>query len=88
MVGGSVRADRRGTGNVLHGGLIPAQLSGQYAQKVQRVGMLRLDFQNPPVDLRGGLQTARLVVLESNRQCFGNRCQVQVQYGTFPTREG
>ena len=35
--------------------------------------MVRLDGENLPIDLLGGLQPAGLMVLDRNRKCFGNR---------------
>ena len=34
--------------------------------------MIRLDRENLPIDLLGSLQPAGLMVLDRNRQCFGN----------------
>ena len=36
--------------------------------------MIRLDRENLPIDLLGSLQPTTLMVLDRNRQCFGNRC--------------
>ena len=36
--------------------------------------MIRLDRENLPIDLLGSLQPTGLMVLDRNRQCFGNRC--------------
>ena len=52
---------------------LPA-LVGNHAEKMQRIGMIRLDRENLPIDLLGRLQPAGLMVLDRNRQCFGNRC--------------
>ena len=40
------------------------------AEKMERVGLIRLDSENLPVDLLGGLQTAASMVLNRNRQKF------------------
>ena len=45
--------------------------------------MIRLDRENLPVDLLGSLQPAGLMVLDRNRQCFGNRCH-DVDYARQP----
>ena len=52
---------------------LPALVSN-HAEKMERIGMIRLDRENLPIDLLGGLQPAGLMVLDRNRQCFGNRC--------------
>jgi hypothetical protein len=53
---------------------VPAHLVSQQAEQMPRIGMIRLNLQNPPLDLLGSLQPTGLVVLDRNRQCFGNRC--------------
>ena len=60
--------------NVLDGDLVLAHLVGNHAEKMERIGMIRLDRENLPVDLLGSLQPTGLMVLDRNRQCFGNRC--------------
>ena len=47
--------------------------------------MIRLDRENPPIDLLGSFQPAGLMVLEGNRQCFGNRCH-EFRFAPFPPR--
>ena len=47
---------------------------------MDRIGMIRLDRENLPIDLLGSLQPAGLMVLDRNRQCFGNRCH-EANYG-------
>jgi hypothetical protein len=49
---------------------------GDQAKEMPRIGMIRLECENLPVNLLGGLQPAGLMVLEGNRQCFGNRCHI------------
>ena len=44
-----------------------AHLGSNHAEKMERVGMIRLDRQNLPVDLLGGLQPTGLMVLD--RDC-------------------
>jgi hypothetical protein len=51
-----------------------------HAEKMQRVGLIRLDLKNLPINLFGGLQPTGLMVLDRNRQCFRNRCH-DVNYG-------
>jgi hypothetical protein len=51
-----------------------AHLVGNHAEKMPSVGMIRLQRKDLPIDLLGGLQPAGLMVLDCNRQCFGNRC--------------
>jgi hypothetical protein len=60
--------------DILDGNLVLANLVGNHTEKMPRIGMLRLGLQDPPIDLLGGLQPAGLVVLNRDRQCFGNRC--------------
>ena len=45
---------------------------------MNRIGLIRLDRENLPVDLLGSLQPAGLMVLDRNRQCFGNRCHNRI----------
>ena len=58
--------------NGFDGDLMLAHLQSHHAEKMERVGLIRLDRENLPIDLLRSLQAARLMVLESNRQCFGN----------------
>ena len=51
-----------------------AHLVSNHAEKMERIGMIRLDRENLPVDLLGSLEPAGLMVLDRNRQFFGNRC--------------
>ena len=51
-----------------------ARLVGDHAQKMDRIGMIGFDLQNLPIDLLGSLQPTGLMVLDRDRQCFGNRC--------------
>ena len=60
--------------NVLDGDLVPAHLVGNHAEKMDRIGMIRIDRENLPVDLLGRLQPAGLMVLDRNCKCFGNGC--------------
>ena len=62
--------------NVLDGNLVLARLVSNHAEKMPRIGMIRLDRENLPVNLLGGLQPAGLMMLDRNRQCFGNRCHM------------
>ncbi len=68
----AVQADR--PFDVLDGNLVLAHLVSNHAEKMEGVGLIRLDGENLPVDLLGSLQPAGLMVLDRNRQCFGNRC--------------
>ena len=47
-------------------------LKGNYAQKMERVGLVRLGGENLPIDLFGSLQSAALLVLDRNCKCFGD----------------
>jgi hypothetical protein len=40
---------------------------------MNRIGLIRLYGKNLPIDMFGSLQPTGLMVLERNRQCFGNR---------------
>ena len=62
--------------DVLDGNLVLAHLVGNHAQKMERVGMIRLGRENLPIDLLGGLQPPALMVLDGNRQGFGNGCHL------------
>ncbi len=60
--------------NVFNGNLMFAHLGSNHAEKIECVGMIRLDLKNLPVDLFGGLQPTTLMVLYCNCKCFGNCC--------------
>ena len=49
-------------------------LVGNHAEKMNRIGLVRFRLEDLPIDLLGSLQPAALMVLDRNRQCFGNRC--------------
>ena len=51
----------------------PSRLVGNHAEKMDRIDLIRLDFENLPVDLLGRLQPAGLVVADRGGQGFGNR---------------
>ena len=46
---------------------------------MQRIGLIGLDGENLPVDLLGGLEPARLMVLNRQRQGFGNCCHNNIK---------
>ena len=85
MEGGHIPFQPDRTSNVFDGSLVLAHLVSNHAEKVPRVGMIRLDRENLPVDLLGGLQPTGLMVLDRNRQCFGNRCH-NANYGKKTNR--
>ena len=60
--------------HVLDSNLRLAKLLSHPAEMTKRIGLMRLDRENLPIDLLGSLQAARLMVLESDRHCFGKRC--------------
>jgi hypothetical protein len=60
--------------NVLDGRFMLARLVSYQPEKVDRIGVIRISLKNPPVDLLGSLRPAGAMVLDRNRQCFGNRC--------------
>ncbi len=68
--------------NVFDGNLMLADLVSDDTEKMPRIGMIRLDRENLPIDLLSGLQPTGLVVLNRSRHCFGNRCH-NVNYGNF-----
>ena len=68
----AVQPDR--PSNVLDGNLVLARLVSNHAEKMPRIGLIRLSRKNLPIDLLGGLQPTGLMVLDRNRQGFGNRC--------------
>ena len=51
-----------------------ARLVGDEAEQIDRIGMVGRGREDLPVKLLGDLQPTRLVVLDRNRQGFGNRC--------------
>ena len=69
--------------NVLDGNLVLAHLVSNHAEKMNRIGLIRFSLENLPIDLLGSLQPTGLMVLDRNRQCFGNRCHdVNIGQGT------
>ena len=50
-----------------------AHLARNHTEKMDRVGLIRFNLQNLPIDLLGSLQPSALMVLKGNRQCLGNR---------------
>ena len=63
--------------NIFDGSLVLAHLGGNHAEKMERVGVIRLDRKNLPIDLLGSLQSTGLMVLNGNRQCFENCCHLR-----------
>ena len=59
--------------DILDGHLVAAQLVGDQAQKVQRIGLIGLPGQNLPVHLLRLGQATGLVKLHGKRQGFGKR---------------
>ena len=49
-----------------------AHLVRDYTQQVPGIGMVRIHFQNLPVDRLGLAPMARLMVLQHHSQSFGN----------------
>ena len=72
--------------NVLDGNLVLAHLVSNHAEKMSRIGLIRFSLENLPIDLLGSLQPTGLMVLDRNRQCFGNRCHSTYYDNTTPTR--
>jgi hypothetical protein len=60
--------------NVLDGNFMLAYLVSNHAEKMNRIDVIRLDRQNLPIDLLGGLQPTGLMMLDRNRQRISNRC--------------
>ena len=46
---------------------------GDHAEKVERIGMIRLELEYLPIDLLGGMQPAGLMILDRDRKSLGNR---------------
>jgi hypothetical protein len=65
---GLVQPDR--VPDVLGRDIIATHLVGNDPQKMKGSDMIRLDPENPPVDLLGQVQTPGLVVLKGNLKCF------------------
>ena len=57
----------RGPAHALDSLLVLSKLDISHAKQVPGVGMIRRDCQNLPVDLLGGLQLPRLMVLDGSR---------------------
>jgi hypothetical protein len=70
--------------NVLDGHLVLADLVGNHAEKMNRVGLIRLGLQNLPIDPLGSLQPAGLMVPDRNRQRLGNRCHQEIREDRWP----
>jgi hypothetical protein len=49
-------------------------LVGDHAEKMERIDIIWFGLQNLPIDLLGSLEPTALMVLDRNRQSFGNRC--------------
>ncbi len=62
---GPHQADR--PSNVLDRNLVLARLRSDHAEKMERVGLVRRDRENPPIDLLGSLKLSRLVVPDRTR---------------------
>ena len=60
--------------NKIDGNLVLPDLVSNHAEKVESVGMIRLDRENLSIDLLGSLQPTGLMVPNRNRQYLGNRC--------------
>ncbi len=65
--------------DVCDGYLVFPHLVSNQAEEMRRVGMIRLDCENLPVELLGRMQPTALMVLDRHRQCFGN-CRHGVYY--------
>ena len=74
MEGSRIAFQRDRPPDVLDGQLVLADLVSDQAEKMQRIGLIGFDREDLPIDLLGGLQPPGLMVLDRNRQCFGNRC--------------
>ena len=72
MKGGRIALQPDRTANVLDGNLVPPHLMGNYAQKMNCIDLIRLDREDLSIRLLGGLQAARLMMLDRDRQQFGN----------------
>ncbi len=64
----ALQRDRASDG--LDGNCVPAHLVCNHAEKMEGVGMVRLDGEDLPIALLGGLQAASLMVLDGNRKGF------------------
>ncbi len=73
MEGGYTSTERDRPSNVLDGNFVLAHLVSHHAEKMNGIGVIRLDRENLPINLLGGLQPAALMMPDRNRQCFGNR---------------
>jgi hypothetical protein len=67
MKGSLIASQPNRTPDVLDSNLMSAYLVGDEAKQMPRIGMIRLDRENLPVSLLGGLQPTGLMVLASNR---------------------
>ena len=63
-----------GPSYVFNGNFVFSRLRSNHAQKMERIGMIRLGRENLPVDLLGSLQPAGLMVPDRAYQGFGNCC--------------
>jgi hypothetical protein len=59
--------------------------SGSYqAKQMERVGMIRLDGENLPIDLFGRLQSAGLLMLDRNQKSIRNFCHKTLSKDLLP----
>ena len=63
----------------------PARLMSDHAEKLDRIGLVRSDLEDLPINLLGSLQPAGLMVSEGDCQCFGNRGHMSAE-GRYVSR--
>ena len=68
MEGGRIPFQPDRPSNVFDGNRVLAHLVGEQAEKMNRIGMVRISLQNLPIDVLGNLQPTGLMVLDRNRE--------------------
>jgi hypothetical protein len=74
MEGGRISLQPDRPSNVFDGHLVLAHLVSDHTEKMDRIGMIRVDRKNLPINLLGGWKPTGLMLLNRNRKCFGNCC--------------
>src|SRR5882724_12411507 len=60
--------------DVLDGNLVLPHLGGDDSEQMQGIGMIRINGEDLPVKLLSSLKLPGLMMLDGNRESFGNRC--------------
>jgi len=72
--------------NVVDRNLVFADLASNHAEKMERIGMMRGDGENLPINLFGNLRPTGLMVLDRNCQRFRNCCHGEIMTTRLASR--